>query len=317
MSELPVVYAYQLAPEASSASWLIEELWSAAAVGIIGGEPKCGKSFLALSLAVAVASGQPCLRRFPVARQGPVLLFAAEDALHTVRQRLEGLCAWQGLALRDLPLLVITAPVLRLDRPPDCQALHAALTRYHPLFLVLDPFVRLHRVDENQAAEIVPLLAFLRELQRRHGTAIAVVHHARKGAGRLRAGQALRGSSEFHAWADSSLFLRRQGAALQLTAEHRAHPSDLQLPLTLIQTNAGPALAPASTPPVAGAPAPAAPRDRVLALLQRLDQPVSLRHLRTLCQLRMATLTDILHQLSAEGLVLRSPAGWLRATPTQ
>jgi hypothetical protein len=34
---------------------------------------------------------------------------------------------------------------------------------------------------------------------------VLVVHHARKSAGRMRAGQALRGSSEFHAWGDSNL----------------------------------------------------------------------------------------------------------------
>jgi hypothetical protein len=38
--------------------------------------------------------------------------------------------------------------------------------------------------------------------------AVAVVHHAKKGAGALRAGQALRGSSEFYAWGDSNLYLR-------------------------------------------------------------------------------------------------------------
>jgi len=36
--------------------WLIEELWSDQAVGIVGGEPKCCKSFLALDMAVAIAS---------------------------------------------------------------------------------------------------------------------------------------------------------------------------------------------------------------------------------------------------------------------
>ena len=35
------------------------------AVGILGGEPKCCKSFLALDLAVSVASGAPCLRQLP------------------------------------------------------------------------------------------------------------------------------------------------------------------------------------------------------------------------------------------------------------
>ncbi len=96
MSTLPVEQAYRLADRAEEQRWLVTGLWSEQAVGIVGGEPKCCKSFLALDLAVAVASGTPCLRRFPVARPGRVLLYAAEDALHVVRRRLEGICAAAG-----------------------------------------------------------------------------------------------------------------------------------------------------------------------------------------------------------------------------
>jgi len=85
--------------------------------------------------------------------------------------------------------------------------------------------VRLHRIDENASGEVAPLLAYLRTLQRQHHLAVLVVHHARKSAGRMRAGQALRGSSEFHAWGDSNLYLRRSGGELTLTVEHRAAPS--------------------------------------------------------------------------------------------
>ena len=56
-----------------------------------------------------------------------------------------------------------------------------------------------------------PLVAFLRELQRRHAVAVLVVHHAKKGGGRVRAGQALRGSSECHVGGDSNLYLKKQG----------------------------------------------------------------------------------------------------------
>jgi len=31
-----------------------------------------------------------------------------------------------------------------------------------PRFVVIDPFVRLHRIDENTASEVAPLLAYLR-----------------------------------------------------------------------------------------------------------------------------------------------------------
>jgi len=117
MKMLPTTRADQLAqPEISEAEWLIEGLWSREAVGIIGGEPKCGKSFLALDLAVAVASGTPCLRRFPTNESGSVLLYVAEDAWHIVRQRLEGIACATGVNFASLNVHVITVPTLRLDR---------------------------------------------------------------------------------------------------------------------------------------------------------------------------------------------------------
>src|SRR6476646_1708955 len=91
MNQLPVQRASELSVDSPSLTqWLVQGLWSDQAVGILGGEPKCCKSFLALDLAVSVASGAPCLRRFVVRRTGPVLLFPAEDSLAVVRRRLEG-----------------------------------------------------------------------------------------------------------------------------------------------------------------------------------------------------------------------------------
>ena len=74
MSQLPVEPAWRLAERAEEHRWLVTGLWAEQAVGIVGGEPKCCKSFLALDLAVAVAGGVPCLRRFAVSRPGRVRL---------------------------------------------------------------------------------------------------------------------------------------------------------------------------------------------------------------------------------------------------
>src|SRR5262249_196117 len=67
-------------------------------------------------------------------------------------------------------------------------------------------------------------------------------HHARKGAARAGAGQALRGSSEFHAWGDSTLYLRRVGEQLTLTVEHRAAASITGITLALAGDGDGLAL---------------------------------------------------------------------------
>ena len=210
--------------------WLVEQLWSEQAVGIIGGEPKCGKSFLALDLAVAVATGTPCLRRFPAAR---VLLFAAEDAAHIARERLDGIARAAGTGLNSLDIDVIDVPAVRLDLADDRQRL--TVRRIRPRLLVLDPLVRLHRIDENAAGEVAPLLACLRDLQRNFDAAVVLVHHARKSA-HARGGQALRGSSELHAWGDSNLYLRRRKHRILLTVEHRASASPDEIALELRET---------------------------------------------------------------------------------
>jgi hypothetical protein len=84
MQPLPVVRACDLETPVCQQSWLIERLWSHQAVGIIGGSPKSGKTWLALEMAVSVASGSPCFGTFPVSSPGPVLLYAAEDSAATL-----------------------------------------------------------------------------------------------------------------------------------------------------------------------------------------------------------------------------------------
>ena len=309
MSLLPVEPAWRLAERAEEHRWLVTGLWAEQAVGIVGGEPKCCKSFLALDMAVSVATGTPCLRRFPVAKAGRVLLYAAEDALHVVRRRLEGICAASGVALPNADIQVITAPSLRIDLEADRSSLDETVARLRPRLLVLDPFVRLHRIDENASGEVAPLLAYLRELQRRHHVAVVLVHHAKKGGGHIRAGQALRGSSEFHAWVDSMLYLRRQGDALSLTVEHRAAPS--LAPVTLELAQRGDALALAivdrnATPE----PAPASVDERITNALTTAGRPLPISDLRAACRVRNATLYDRLTALTAQGRLARGPEGY-------
>jgi len=312
MTQLPVQPAWRLAEAPEQRRWLVEGLWSEEAVGIIGGEPKCCKSFLALDLAVAVAAGTPCLRRFAVQRPGRVLLYPAEDALHVVRRRLEGICAAAGTSLAELDVQVITAPSLRLDLEADRARLEQTVATLRPRLLILDPFVRLHRIDENVSGDVAPLLAFLRELQRRHAVAIAVVHHARKGAGAIRAGQALRGSSEFHAWGDSNLYLRRDtDDRIALTVEHRAAAAIDGITLELVQRDDALALRPVQADHRNEPRGKATSIDqRIAALLEEAGQPRSFAELRASCRVRAKTLYERLAAMIAAGIIAKSASGY-------
>lgn len=310
----PVTRPARLPRLPAAQQWLLEGLWAHQAVGIIGGEPKSYKSFVALSMAVAVASGRDCLGRYRVEHPGPVLLFAAEDALHIVRARLEALCAGQGLDLARLDIWVITAPVIRLDHRLDQQRLEQTVGDIRPRLLVLDPFVRLHRVDENLSAAVAPLLACLRQLQRTYEVAVALVHHARKGGMGMRAGQALRGSSELHAWGDSNIYIQRYKSRLALSTEHRALPS--QDPVTIALETHGDAMLLTATDnghttmqTKTHDHAPSA-QDRVLQALAAFSAPVRARQLREVSRMKAQSLSNTLNELVDNGQVIKTDAGW-------
>jgi hypothetical protein len=314
-SGLPFERASDLKDAAGESPWLVENLWAEEAVGILGGEPKCCKSFLALDVAVGVASGKSCLRRFPVHRTGPVLLYPAEDALGVVRQRLLGICAASQARLEELPLYVITAPRLLLDLPQDREGLRATVAALRPRLLILDPFIRLHRADENASKEVAPLLGFLRELQRQFHLAVMLVHHVRKRSGKDRPGQALRGSSDLHGWGDSNLYMRRKGTQLTLAVEHRAAAAMEDITLELKAEGAALALA------TRGAPTPpqplksSSPDERILLALHEATSSLTTPQLRKQCGLRTATLYKTLSTLRETGQIIQTTSGYSAGTP--
>jgi hypothetical protein len=198
--------------------------------------PKSGKSWLALEMAVSVATGSKCLGKYPVREPGPTLVYLAEDSLAMLRDRLSSLSKHHGAELSSLEVHVITAQAIRLDLGRDQVRLQKTIRERKPRMLVLDPLVRLHRCDENSAQEVSGLLSYLRDLQREFDLAVVLVHHTRKNNTQAQAGQGLRGSSDFYAWCDSGLYLKRFHGELALTVEHRAAAAPEPIGLRLAST---------------------------------------------------------------------------------
>jgi len=159
---------------------------------------------------------------------------------------------------------------------------------------------------------VAPLLAYLRQLQRRYGTAVLLVHHARKG-GHVRPGQALRGSSEFHAWGDSNLYLRRQRDRIVLTIEHRNAASGEDLDLELHAQDEAVELRVIEQPHGPKAEDPSA-TERVETALRQASGPIDRRALRAACRMRMTTVIEALGELSARGRIVKV-AGGLELAP--
>ena len=246
-----------------------------------------------------------------------MLIFAAEDQPQRVRSRLEGLAACRGQNLERIPLHLIVESALRLDTERDQSRLAETLGRYRPRLLVLDPFVRLHRIDENSAQEVSRILAYLRELQREHHVAIFVVHHSRKaGAAGEQAGLSLRGSGDFHAWGESNLYLRRRRGALELAVEQRnaAATEPIQLALR----------ADGSAPPHLEVVCTASKRNdlaelkqQIIEILSKQQEPKTQEWLRATLRVRLQRLQGAVQELYQQGLLERTAAGCVLRTPRQ
>lgn len=307
---LPIVRVDQIHREENAQRWLVEQLWGESAVGLIGGAPKCSKTWLGLDLALSVATGTACLGRYAVPRPGPVLVYLAEDALTLVRERVEGMARHRGLPLASVDVHVITAPSLRLDREPHRDRLLETARRLRPRLLLLDPLVRMHGIDENSAGEVAELLAYFRLLQRRLDLSVILVHHTRKNAsGGLAAGQSLRGSSDLHAFGDSNLYLRRVRERLVLLTEHRAAPASPAMSLELVATDA-------TTTHLEVVGAPLADRlgdlqEQVLACLVP-GEAFTRARLRDMLSVQNQRLGEALEKLQRDGKICRSAAGWQR-----
>jgi hypothetical protein len=295
--------------------WLVEGLWVRQGVGFLCGCPKACKTWVALDLALSVASRTAALGAYPVAEAGAVMLFVAEDPPAAVRARLAGMAAQRGVSLADLPIHLVMHRSLRLESRKDQARLRATVARYRPKLLVLDPLVRLTAIDENSSLEVSSVLASLRELQATLGVAILIVHHARKNGGNAApTGLALRGSGDLWAWGDSNLYLSRKHERLQLAIEHRSAPAPEPVTLELrTDPEAGPYLRLGDPSQLDGDAQPLT--ERILDALRSPDGPRRLDDLRTALRVRMQSLVDALRRLEQDGRICRHNAAWDLAPP--
>jgi hypothetical protein len=193
--------------EAPARDWLVEALWPQQAVGFIGGPPKAGKSWLALDLAISVATGAPFLGR-KVLKTGPVLFFLGEEFLGDVCLRADRLLAGRRLGRRDLGARLSfteNVPCLELEAPR--RELGLAASEEKPVLIILDPLERfLGEGDANATKDMRVVNSFLREaLTRGCGTSVCVVHHTDK------KGKGLRGTGDFRAISEVTLRLGEPG----------------------------------------------------------------------------------------------------------
>ena len=187
---------------------LVKNLIPAVSCGFLAGQPKCGKTWAVLDLAVACLSGQRFMGRETLGLDGrPVLYLAGEGGAQKLTQRLDWLAKGRDLSPKEVSdqLYLSISPRILLDRSDGMEALEEEVKRISPALVIIDPLTRFHAADENSRTQIdAPILTPLRQISEEYEVCILVVHHSPKwGGGRF---DPLRGTSSFHGWYDFLLY---------------------------------------------------------------------------------------------------------------
>jgi hypothetical protein len=163
-------------------------------VSVLAAPGGVGKSALALGQALALVTGRPILGE-AVHHAVPAWVFNLEDPLDEMQRRLAALMRWHRIAPaevqgrlflntgRDRRLVMAEQDAAGAIIHPDREAVVAAAQAAGIGLIVVDPFVKSHRLDENSNAHMDAAATAWAEVAERTASAVLLIHHVRKAGG--------------------------------------------------------------------------------------------------------------------------------------
>ncbi len=213
-------------------NWLVKGFLEMDSLAVLFGEPGCGKSFIALDIACAIATGTNW-QGHPIHQQGAVFYIAGEGHNGLSRR----LLAWQQFHnqnLKGMPIYPSQSAASLVD--PVCAnevsnqiAATAKKTDQTPALIIIDTLARnFGPGDENATKEMNQFVSHIDQLFRaRFSCCVLVVHHtgvAHKD--RARGNSALKGA------ADAEYAVMKTGEKLMVIPK-KMKDADEPAPLTL------------------------------------------------------------------------------------
>jgi hypothetical protein len=182
--------------------WLVDGLIPANSFSAIFGRPASYKSFAALGMAAAIATGSEFLGR--ATAKSSVLYIAAEGSAG-LRRRRDAIIRHHNLPA-ELPIWFVKAQLNLATTTEDLDLLLAEIDAIGEKFslIVIDTWARVtNSAEENSASQMGAAIAICGELQAKTGAAVLIVHHSSKGS------EQMRGSSAILAAVDAELYCEK------------------------------------------------------------------------------------------------------------
>lgn len=178
-----------------SAAWTVTGLLPESGLAMLYGASNVGKSFLSLDLACALASGSPW---FGCSTLPSTVIYVAAEGVHGLRGRVS---AWRLAHERPIPeSLMLVADGIDLSKRADtddlvwlAEDLLEANPEFprHPVFIIDTLASAMPGADENSATDMGRVVHHARELAKRTGGLVFLVHHSGKDSDRGPRGHSL------------------------------------------------------------------------------------------------------------------------------
>jgi hypothetical protein len=200
--DLEIISAEDIFAELAPPSYVAEGILRRGSLTLIGGYGSSGKTWLAVALLVAVATGNRWLGRFQC-HQGPARFFDYESDTYEMKRRIQRVALGMGIRDAVTSLDLVSLPRLYLTQS-DSEARFTELAKDRAIVIIDSLRAASLGLDENDS-RIREGLDRLRAVANRTQCAFVVVVHAKKtsgAAGEIDNRETLRGSSAIFDAAD-------------------------------------------------------------------------------------------------------------------
>ena len=186
IDKLQVVFGDQLGSDYEAPDELVEGLMTIGSSVVVYGDSNSGKTFWALSVATAIASGEDCYGR----KTDPgLVVYLASEAPSSIRSRMQAIKKFHGCSLENLAMVPVPMNFYAGDQDAhDVIELVRAIevAKGKPVRLIIgDTLARMSAgANENSGEDMGPVMARFDQVATATGAAMMIIHHNGKDAAR-------------------------------------------------------------------------------------------------------------------------------------
>ena len=223
IDKLKVVFGDQLGSDYEAPDELVEGLMTIGSSVVVYGDSNSGKTFWALSVATAIATGSDCYGR----KTDPgLVVYLASEAPGSIRSRMQAIKKYHGCDLENLAMVPVPMNFYNGDQDAhDVIELVRAIEQIkgqRVRLIIGDTLARMSAgANENSGEDMGPVMARFDQVATATGAALMIIHHNGKDAAK-----GARGWSGIRAHADTEIEVtEKEGTRSVTVTKQRELPS--------------------------------------------------------------------------------------------